>query len=341
MPEVLRAMPEFTDEVDAATRHIYPKIQHLVTPAEWQLDAPYIHAINRLKRERDAVILAHNYQMAQIYHGIADFTGDSLELARKAADTDASVIVFCGVHFMAETAKLLSPEKTVLLPDMDAGCSLAESITPEDVRALREQYPGVPVVTYINTSAAIKAEVDICCTSSNAVKIVESLGSDRVIFLPDGHLARYVAAQTGVEIINWEGRCIVHDEFDVDDLEALRKQHPEIRVIVHPECNEDVQKAADMVGSTAQLHGYVDRERPEKVAMITECTMADNVSVDFPDTQFIQPCSLCPYMRKITLKKVLATLEYGQHEIVVPPRVAERARLSVQRMMGMRPAAAG
>ncbi len=198
---------------------------------------------------------------------------------------------------------------------------------------MRDQHPGLPVVTYINTSAAIKAEVDICCTSSNAVKIVESLGSDKVIFLPDGHLARYVAAQTGVEIINWEGRCIVHDEFSVDDLEALRKQHPEIRVIVHPECNEDVQKAADMVGSTAQLHGFVARERPEKVAMITECTMADNVSVDFPDTQFIQPCSLCPYMRKVTVKKVLDTLEHMQHEIVVPEDVADRARRSVARMM--------
>lgn len=329
------AFLEFTPEVDAATRHIYPKISHLVTPPEWRIDAPLIHAINDLKRERNAVILAHNYQLPQIYHGIADVTGDSLELARRASATDADVIVFCGVHFMAETAKLLNPERTVLLPDLDAGCSLAESITPQDVRDLRRRYPGVPVVTYINTSAAIKAEVDICCTSSNAVAVVESLNSDRVIFLPDGHLARYVAAQTNIEIINWEGRCIVHDEFSVKDVQALRLQHPDIRIIVHPECSEPVQEAADMVGSTAQLQQYVAREEPSKVAMITECTMADNVSVHFPDTQFIQPCSLCPYMRKVTLGKVLATLRDMKYAIEVPEPIAARARQSVERMMAL------
>jgi quinolinate synthase len=246
-----------------------------------------------------------------------------------------AVIVMCGVHFMAETAKLLNPERTVLIPDTEAGCSLAESITPADIRELRRQHPGVPVVTYVNTSAAVKAECDICCTSSNAVDVVESLDSDQVVFLPDGHLARYVAAHTDVEIISWRGVCIVHDEFRVSDMRALRRQHPGIRVAVHPECKEEVQHEADVVGSTSQLQGYIDAERPQKIALITECTMSGNLSSQFPDTEFIQPCSLCPYMKKITLAKVYESLRTLEPTVEVPDAVAQGARAALARMLAV------
>lgn len=323
----------FTPEVAEATEHIYPKISHLVTEAEWQLYAPVIEGINRLKQERNACVLAHNYQAPEVFYGISDYVGDSLGLARQAAESQAEVIVMCGVHFMAETAKLLNPERTVLIPDTEAGCSLAESITPEDVRGLRREHPGVPVVTYVNTSAAVKAECDICCTSSNAIQVVESLGSDQVIFLPDGHLAKYVAAHTDVEIIDWKGVCIVHDEFRVADMRALRLQHPGIQVAVHPECQEAVQLEADVVGSTSQLQSYIDTERPEKVALITECTMSGNLSSAFPDTEFIQPCSLCPYMKKITLTKVYESLRTLEPRVEIDDEVAERARRSLERML--------
>ncbi len=325
----------YTAQVAEATDHIYPKIRHLVTEAEWQLYAPLIEAINRLKRRRNAVVLAHNYQASEVFYGISDFTGDSLGLARQAAESRAEVIVMCGVHFMAETAKLLNPEQIVLIPDPQAGCSLAESITAADVRALRRQYPGVPVVTYVNTSAEVKAECDVCCTSSNAVDVVESLGVERVIFLPDGHLARYVAEQTDVDIIDWRGVCIVHDAFEVGDMRALRLQHPGIRVAVHPECAEDVQREADVVGSTSQLAGYIDRERPDKIALITECTMSDNLSAAFPETEFIQPCSLCPYMKKITLTKVYESLRTLEPRVEIPEAVAQRARGALARMLAV------
>lgn len=326
---------EFTPAVAEATDHIYPKVRHLVTEAEWQLYAPLIEAINRLKAERNAVVLAHNYQASQIFFGISDYTGDSLGLARQAAESDAEVIVVCGVHFMAETAKLLNPQRTVLIPDPEAGCSLADSITAADIRELRRQHPGVPVVTYVNTSAEVKAECDICCTSSNAVEVVESLGAEQVIFLPDGHLARYVAAHTDVDIIDWRGVCIVHDEFRVSDMRALRRQHPGIKVAVHPECQEEVQHEADVVGSTSQLAAFIETERPEKVALITECTMSGNLSSAYPQTQFIQPCSLCPYMKKITLEKVYESLRTLEPTVEVPEDVAQGARAALARMLAL------
>jgi quinolinate synthase len=326
---------EYTPEVAQATDHIYPKVSHLVTEAEWQLYAPLIDAINRLKEEKNACILAHNYQAPEIFYGISDYTGDSLGLARYAAKSEAEVIVMCGVHFMAETAKLLNPDRCVLIPDPEAGCSLAESITAEDVRGLRRDHPGVPVVTYVNTSAAVKAECDICCTSSNAVEVVESLQSERVIFLPDGHLARYVAGHTDVEIIDWQGVCVVHDEFRVSDMRALRRQHPGIQIAVHPECSEAVQAEADTVGSTSQLFDYIDTERPEKVALITECTMSGNLSSQFAQTEFIQPCSLCPYMKKITLEKVYRSLRTLEPRVEIADEVAEGARASLARMLAV------
>lgn len=334
MFEVIEEAPlVFSPEVEKATAHLYPQVSHLVTEAEWQIYAPMIVEINRMKKERNACILAHNYQAPELFWCISDVTGDSLQLAREAAKSQADVLVMCGVHFMAETAKLLNPERTVLIPDTEAGCSLADSITAEDVRNLRAQYPGVPVVTYVNTSAEVKAECDICCTSSNAVRIVESLGVDRVIFLPDGHLAKYVASQTDIDIIGWHGTCIVHDEFRASDMRALRLQHPGIEILVHPECREEVQQIADTVGSTSQLQAYIQKNKPKQVALITECTMAGNLSVEFPETKFIQPCSLCPFMKKITLEKVYHSLRTLSPAVEISEDIAERARASLQRML--------
>lgn len=334
MFEVIEEAPlVFSPEVERATAHLYPQVRHLVTEAEWQIYAPMIVEINRMKKERNAVILAHNYQAPELFWCISDVTGDSLQLAREAAESTADVLVMCGVHFMAETAKLLNPERTVLIPDTEAGCSLADSITAEDVRNLRAQYPGVPVVTYVNTSAEVKAECDICCTSSNAVRIVESLGVDRVIFLPDGHLAKYVASQTDIEIIGWHGTCIVHDEFRASDMRALRLQHPGIEILVHPECREEVQLVADTVGSTSQLQNYIKEHKPKQVALITECTMAGNLSVEFPETRFIQPCSLCPFMKKITLEKVYHSLRTLSPRVEISDDIAQRARASLERML--------
>lgn len=314
---------------------VFEKVRGVVTAEEWALDAPLIEEICRLKGEMGAVILAHNYQASSIFHGIADYAGDSLELARLAQACDEEILVVCGVEFMAETAKLLNPTRTVLLPSMEAGCSLADSITAADVRALKAKYPGVPVVSYVNTTAAVKAESDICCTSSNAVAIVESLGVERVIFLPDQHLAGHVARHTSVEIIDWKGGCIVHEEFRAADLRALKKQYPGIAVIVHPECREDVQAEADWVGSTSGLIEYIGREKPAQVALITECTMSANVSVQFRDVEFIQPCSLCPFMRKITLENVLRALVERQHEITIPAEIEPKARRAVERMLAV------
>jgi quinolinate synthase len=297
---------------------------------------PLIAEIEALKKKRHAVVLAHNYMTPDIFHGVADLRGDSLALARMAAETDAEVIVMAGVHFMAETAKILSPAKTVLIPDLRAGCSLAESITGADVRLLRQRYPGVPVVTYVNTSAEVKAESDICCTSGNAVAVVESLGTDRVIFLPDQYLGRWVASQTGVEVILWEGSCMVHERFTGEQLRSYRKDHPGIRVIAHPECPPDVLAEADFVGSTAGMISWVEKNRPPRVVMVTECSMSDNVAAEVRDVEFVRPCNLCPHMKRITLAGIAASLRDMKHEVKVAPAVAERARRAVTRMLEVR-----
>ena len=323
---------EFTAEIRKATDPIYQKISQVVPEIEWSIHAPYIHKINKLKKEKNAVILAHNYQTPEIYHGISDFSADSLALAVEAAKTKADIIVMCGVHFMAETAKLMSPEKKVLLPDMRAGCSLSSSITGEDVRNLKRKYPGVPVVSYVNTSADVKAETDVCCTSANAVKIVKSLGVKKVIFLPDDFLAKYVASQTDVEIISWKGTCEVHEQFNDQEINEIRKNNPGIKIIAHPECPPDVIKASDFAGSTSGMIKYVKDNQPEKVMMVTECSMSDNVQIDNPNVKFIRPCNLCPHMKRITLPKVLECLENETNEILMNDETIEKARKSVERM---------
>ena len=327
---------DYTPAVAEATRPIFEQVKSVIPEFEWPVHAPYVEAINRLKRERNAVILAHNYMTPEIFHGVADIVGDSLALARRAAETEADVIVLAGVHFMAETAKLLNPKKTVLMPDMAAGCSLASSITGADVRLLREKYPGVPVVTYVNTSAEVKAESDICITSGNAVKIVESLGTDRVICIPDQYLARYIASQTDVEVIYWEGSCEVHERFTGDELRDYRKQFSDIVIVAHPECPEDVLNEADFVGSTANMINYVGEAQPKRVLLVTECSMSDNVAVEHPDVEFVRPCNLCPHMKLITLPKILDALTNMEPRVEVAPDVAERARVSVERMLAVR-----
>ena len=323
---------EFTAEIKKVTDPIYQKISQVMPEIEWSTHAPYIHKINKLKKEKNAVILAHNYQTPEIYHGISDFSADSLALAVEAAKTKADIIVMCGVHFMAETAKLMSPEKKVLLPDMRAGCSLSSSITGEDVRNLKKKYPGVPVVSYVNTSADVKAETDVCCTSANAVKIVKSLGVKKVIFLPDDFLAKYVASQTDVEIISWKGTCEVHEQFNDQEINEIRKNNPGIKIIAHPECPPDVIKASDFAGSTSGMIKYVRDNQPEKVMMVTECSMSDNVQIDNPNVKFIRPCNLCPHMKRITLPKVLECLENETNEILMSDETIEKARKSVERM---------
>lgn len=315
------------------TQPTYDKIKHLIPEHEWAARAPLICEINRLKRARGAVLLAHNYQTPDIFYGVADISGDSLALARRAASVEAETLVMCGVRFMAETAKIVNPTRRVLIPDLSAGCSLAESITAADVRALRAQHPGVPVVTYVNTSAEVKAESDICCTSANAVEVVESLGVRRVLFLPDAYLAAYVATQTEVEIIPWRGTCEVHEQFTVAEIEGYRARLPGLEVIAHPECPPEVIEAADMVGSTSGMIRHIREQRPRRVVMITECSMSDNVAVEFPDVEFIRPCALCPHMKKITLNNILESLQELQHTIEVPAHVAARALRAVERMM--------
>jgi quinolinate synthase len=304
-------------------------------PFEWELRKPLIEKILRLKKEKNVVVLAHNYQVPEIFYGIADVTGDSLALARESVHRqDVDAILFCGVHFMAETAKLFNPDKPVLIADMDAGCSLAESITGADVRALKAQHPGAPVVTYVNSSAEVKAESDICCTSGNAVAVVESLNADKVIFLPDGFLATYVARQTDVEIVSWEGVCVVHEEFTTEQVAAYRAQYPGLKVLAHPECHPDVQSCADLVGSTAQMSTYV-AEQPAgaQVALITECSMSDNLAVAHPHVELVRPCSMCPHMKKITLEKIIDCLETFQPQIEIPQDIAARAKRAVERML--------
>jgi quinolinate synthase len=297
---------------------------------------PLIAEINRLKREKNAVILGHNYMVPEIFHGISDYKGDSLGLSEEARNTDADIIVFCGVHFMAETAKILNPHRMVLIPDLDAGCSLSESITAADVRLLKERYPGVPIVTYMNTPADIKAESDIVCTSANAVSVVESMGTDRVIFLPDEYLARNVAAQTDVDVITWHGTCIVHEQFTVEEIKAYREQYPEIEVIAHPECSPEVCEEADFVGSTTGMIGYLDRARSSHVILVTECSMSDNVQAAHPDLEFVKPCTLCPHMKKITLEKTLASLQELKYEVDVPEDIRERAWQALDRMLAVK-----
>ena len=320
------------EQFNRSTSEIYKKISKHVPEIEWKVHAPLIEKINRLKKEKNAVILAHNYQTPEIYHGVADIAADSLALAVEAAKTSADIIVLCGVHFMAETAKLMSPEKKVLIPDMEAGCSLAASLTGEDVRLLKKKYPGVPVVSYVNTSADVKAETDVCCTSANAVKVVESLKTDKVIFLPDQHLANYVAKQTKVKIISWKGSCIVHEQFSPKEIEDIRKANPGIKVIGHPECPSDVLDACDFAGSTGGMIDYVKKNQPKKVMLVTECSMSDNVQADNPNVEFIKPCNLCPYMKKINLQKILDCLENETNEIFIEENMAKAARQSVQRM---------
>ena len=318
-----------------STARFYERVKTVIPDVEWPVHAPYVAAINALKKERNAVILAHNYQTPEIFHCVADITGDSLALARQAVETDAEVIVLAGVHFMAETAKLLNPDKIVLIPDEKAGCSLAESITAADIRAMREKHPGAPVVTYVNTSAEVKAESDICCTSGNAVEVVESLGVDEVIFLPDEYLADYVAQQTDVKIISWQGHCEVHERFTGSQLELYRADYDGLTIIAHPEGPPDVLDAADFVGSTAQMQGFVQTEKPKRVLMVTECSMSDNVAAAIRDVEFIRPCNLCPHMKRITLANILEALETLQPRIEIDSAVQAAARRAVERMIAI------
>jgi quinolinate synthase len=327
---------EYTREVADETAHLYEKVRHTIPAIEWPAYAPTIAAINRLKKQRNAVILAHNYQTPEIFYGVADIVGDSLQLAREAARTDAEVIVQCGVHFMAETSKILCPDKTVLIPDMRAGCSLAESITGADVRLLRERYPGVPVVTYVNTSAEVKAESDITCTSSNAVQVVESFGADRVLLIPDEYLALNVAKQTKVKIIAWKGHCEVHERFTAEELLAYKEANPGLEIIAHPECPPEVVAIADFTGSTSSMIRWVHDHKPPKAMLVTECSMASNVQADAPGTQFIMPCNLCPHMKRITLPKILDSLLDMKEEVTVDPAIATRARQAVERMINLK-----
>jgi quinolinate synthase len=330
----------FTQEVARESRALYAKVAHVIPQIEWATYAPTILAINKLKREKNAVILGHNYMTPEIFHCVSDFVGDSLALAREAARTDAKVIVQAGVHFMAETSKILCPEKTVLIPDVKAGCSLAASITGADVRLLKEKYPGLPVVTYVNTSADVKAESDVCCTSSNAVAVVEEIarefGVDTVIMIPDKYLAQNVANLTGVKVITWEGACEVHERFTAAEIRDYRTAHPGIVVLAHPECPPEVVAEADFAGSTAGLINYVAEHRPSRVVMITECSMSDNVAAEYPDIEFVRPCNLCPHMKRITLDKILHSLQTMTTEVFVDPAIAVRAKRAIDRMLAVK-----
>ena len=311
----------------------YEKVKRVIPEIEWPFFSPYIESINKLKKEKNVVILAHNYQTPEIYHCVADIVGDSLKLAREAANTTADTILMCGVYFMAETAKLMSPDKRVLIPDPRAGCSLSESITGKDVRLLKEKYPGVPVVTYVNTSAEVKAETDICCTSSNAVEIIESLKTDRVIFLPDEYLAKNVAKETKVKIISWHGTCIVHEKFTAEEIREYRKDNPGITILAHPECPPEVIAEVDFTGSTSKMSNYVKEKQPRKVLMVTECSMSDNVSIENPNVEFVRPCNLCPHMKRITLPGILQSLMMNTYEVKIPNAIMKKARIPIERMV--------
>ena len=331
----------YTDAVARATSSLYAKVSRVIPEIEWPVHAPLIAEINRLKREKNAVILGHNYMTPEIFHCVSDFVGDSLALAREAARTDAQVIVQAGVHFMAETSKILSPQKTVLIPDTRTGCSLAASITAADVRLMRQKHPGLPIVTYVNTSAEVKAESDICCTSGNAVAVVKKIaadfGTDTVIMIPDQYLARNVAAKTGIKVITWAGACEVHERFTPEEIRGLRAANPGITVLAHPECPPEVVAEADFAGSTAAMIGYVGQHHPARVVLITECSMSDNVAVEYPDVDFVRPCNLCPHMKRITLAGILKSLQTMTTEVVVDPVVSTRAKVAIDRMLAIRP----
>ncbi len=327
---------EYTDEVAKSTAPIYQKLARQYREDYWKTLAPYIHEINRLKKEKNAVILAHNYMTPDIFYGVGDIVGDSLKLAQEAAKTQADIIVQCGVHFMAETSKVLCPDKKVLIPDMKAGCSLAESITAADVRALKAQHPGIPVVTYVNTSAEVKAESDVCCTSSNALKIVNAIGKEghsTVIMTPDKFLAQNVAAQTDVKIIIWDGACIVHERFTAQDVKRVRAQHAGAIVLAHPECPPEVIAESDYTGSTAQMDDYIKKNQPKKAVLMTECSMSDNIASANPEVEMIGACQMCPYMKRISLPKILACLQNESPEVLVPADIIPRARRAVERML--------
>ncbi len=330
----------YTPQIARETRALYAKISHVVPEIEWPTFAPTIAAINKLKREKNAVILGHNYMTPEIFHCVSDFVGDSLALAREAGRTDAKIIVQAGVHFMAETSKIICPEKTVLIPDPKAGCSLAASITGADVRLLKAKYPGLPIVTYVNTSADVKAESDVCCTSGNAVAVVEEIareyGVDTVIMIPDKYLAQNVANQTGVKVITWEGACEVHERFTAAEIRDYRKANPGIVVLSHPECPPEVVAESDFSGSTSAMINYVGKNRPARVVMVTECSMSDNVAAEYPDIEFVRPCNLCPHMKRITLAKILNSLQTMTTEVFVDPAISVRARKAIDRMLAVK-----
>ena len=331
--EELTYPTEFSPEVKSATDELYKGISKIIPEVEWPFHAPLVHEINKLKKEKNIAILTHNYQTPEIFHCVSDIVGDSLKLAYEARDVEADTIIVCGVHFMAETAKILSPEKNVLIPDNRAGCSLSESITAADIRLLKQKYPGVPVVTYVNTSAEVKAETDVCCTSGNAKHVVESLGTDTVIFLPDEFLAQNIAAQTDVKIISWKGRCEVHERFTAAEIMSYKEQHKDIVVLAHPECSPEVVAVSDYTGSTAGMSNYVKDNQPERVIMVTECSMSDNVAVENPNVNFIRPCNLCAHMKRISLKKIYDAIRFNQFQIEVEDQIIDRARLAIDRML--------
>ena len=333
-------MPDltYTSKIAKATAPLYEKVRHHIPEIEWPIHAPYVYWINKIKKQRNAVILAHNYQTPEIYHCVADIAGDSLQLANEASEVDEEIIIQCGVHFMAETSKLLNPSKTVLIPDMRAGCSLAESITGADIRLLREANPGVPIVTYVNTSADVKAESDICCTSSNAVRVVESFESDTVFLIPDEYLAQNVAKLTKKKILTWAGHCEVHERFTADELLAYKEADPAIQIIAHPECPPSVVKISDFTGSTSGMIDYAKSQKPgAKVLLVTECSMASNIEQEAKGVEFIKPCNLCPHMKRITLPKILESLIYMKEEVLVDPTMAKKARRAVERMVNLKP----
>ena len=331
--EELTYPTEFSPEVKSATDELYKGISKIIPEVEWPFHAPLVHEINKLKKEKNIAILTHNYQTPEIFHCVSDIVGDSLKLAYEARDVEADTIIVCGVHFMAETAKILSPKKNVLIPDNRAGCSLSESITAADIRLLKQKYPGVPVVTYVNTSAEVKAETDVCCTSGNAKHVVESLGTDTVIFLPDEFLAQNIAAQTDVKIISWKGRCEVHERFTAAEIMSYKEQHKDIVVLAHPECSPDVVAVSDYTGSTAGMSNYVKDNQPERVIMVTECSMSDNVAIENPNVNFIRPCNLCAHMKRISLKKIYDAIRFNQFQIEVEDQIIDRARLAIDRML--------
>jgi quinolinate synthase len=344
-------LSQITD-IDKMYAGMKEKLSHIVPDVELRIKAELAVEINKLKKERNAVILGHNYMEAALFNSIPDFVGDSLELSRKAAQTDKDIIVFCGVKFMGETAKILNPSKKVLLPSNKAGCSLAESITAADVRALKQRFPGVPVVTYVNTYADVKAESDICCTSGNAKKVVESLNADKIIFLPDEYLAGNIARETGKKIIfpkrgtwdvgretdfqmlGWSGRCEVHDQFTVKDIETVRAQFPDVLILAHPECSPEVTAASDYSSSTTAMIRYVQETNAPQYLILTECSMGDNIAAANPDKEMLRLCMVrCPHMNTITMEDTLNALKYDRYIIDVPEEIRVRAERAVRRMI--------